>query len=478
MVRLTHAPLAVLKNPTDRKDTPLFSLFKPRMNKTRTKKQSAYYPLGLVIGVSVLLMTACTPPVSSTPSTPTTAASAAVATPTPVEAPAAEESAAPTEEAAGNPTDEGRVAAPTFDPAVNQIAFEPFLEGFTQPLFVTHAGDESGRIFVIEKAGIVRIVRDGTVVESAFLDISDRVTTAGNEQGLLGLAFPPNFSESGYFFVNYSNLEGNSAISRFQVDAANADVADPASEFSVLQIEDPARNHNGGMLVFGPDDYLWIGMGDGGGGGDTYGNGQNPDTLLGKMLRIDVTSDPSVPYVIPPDNPWVDADWNGADVRDEVWALGLRNPWRYSFDRHTGDLWLADVGQNVYEEVNYNVEGTQGGLNYGWPIMEGLHCFNASECDQTDLQLPVFEYEHAKGCSITGGYVYRGSEYPMLQGVYIFGDYCSGIVWATIPNPDGSWNTTEMSKVNGQISSFGEDENGELYVTDLTSGTIYRVTGQ
>ena len=374
--------------------------------------------------------------------------------------------------------DDGRVAAPTFDPAVNQITFQPFLDGFNQPLLITHAGDESGRLFVVEKAGVIRIVRDGAVVATPFLDITDRVTTRGNEQGLLGLAFPPNFSESGSFFVHYSDLNGDTAISRFQIDPANPDVADPASEFSVMAIDDPASNHNGGMLVFGPDGYLWIGMGDGGGSGDTYGNGQNPTTLLGTMMRIDVTSDPSVPYTIPSDNPWIDGTWNGQEVRDEIWAIGLRNPWRYSFDRATGDLWIADVGQNVYEEVNYAVEGTQGGINYGWPIMEGLHCFGAQSCEQSGLVLPVAEYDHSKGCSVTGGYVYRGSEYPMLQGVYIFGDYCTGIVWATIPNPDGSWNTTEMLESDVQISSFGEDENGELYVTDLSSGVIYQVTGQ
>lgn len=382
----------------------------------------------------------------------------------------------PTEEAAGE--DDGRVAAPTFDPAVNQIDVESFVEGFDQPLFLTHAGDESGRIFVVEKAGTIRIVRDGAVVETPFLDITDRVTTDGNEQGLLGLAFAPNFEESGYFFVHYSDLEGNTVISRFQVDAANGDVADAAGEFFVLQIEQPARNHNGGMIAFGPDGYLWIGMGDGGGGGDTYGNGQNPASLLGKMLRIDVTSDTSVPYVIPADNPWVEADWDGADVPDEVWAVGLRNPWRYSFDRHTGDLWIADVGQNELEEVNYTVAGTPGGLNYGWPIMEGTQCFESDSCDSEGLVLPVAEYNRDGGCSITGGYVYRGSEYPMLQGVYLFGDYCTGNLWATIPNPDGSWNTTEMNSVDVTISSFGEDENGELYVTDLSSGVIYQVTGQ
>lgn len=485
-------PVVRQTNATDRKDTPLFSLSYKLFVRPSVKSL-------VTCAMGALLVTACMdgpslPENSSLArdtATPTAAAQEAEAEPT--EVPADEAAAAPTAQAAeegdeadltppttpgGEPTTDGRVAAPTFDPTQNQIAFQPFLEGFDQPVFLTHAGDDSGRIFVVEKEGTIRIVRDGAVVAPEFLNITDRVTTAGNEQGLLGLAFPPNFSESGYFFVNYSDLSGNTAISRFQVDPANPDVADPASEFAVLGIEDPARNHNGGMLAFGPDGYLWIGMGDGGGADDTFGNGQNPDTLLGKMMRLDVTSDPSVPYVIPSDNPWVAADWNGVDVRDEVWAIGLRNPWRYSFDRFTGDLWIADVGQNQFEEVNYVVSGSTGGLNFGWPIMEGMHCFQSDDCDQTGLQLPVAEYDHSQGCSVTGGYVYRGSMFPALQGVYIFGDFCSGLVWATIPNPDGSWNTTMMVGSNSQISSFGEDENGELYATDLSSGTIYQVTGQ
>jgi glucose/arabinose dehydrogenase len=454
----------------------LFNLLKFSFERT-----SASHAGGVVI--LALLLAACNSPTPAATPAPTLAATQVVLTPITVippttEAITTEATSEATEVPTAQATEEARVAAPTFDPAVNQIAFQPFLQGFNQPLFLTHAGDESGRIFVLEKQGAIRIVHDGTIVEQPFLDITGQVRSSGSEQGLLGLAFPPNFTESGYFFVNYTDVNGNTAISRFQVDGANPDVADPGSEFMVLQIEDPAPNHNGGNLVFGPDGYLWIGMGDGGGGGDTYGNGQNPATLLGKMMRIDVTSDPSVPYVIPPDNPWVNADWNGADVRDEVWAVGLRNPWRYSFDRFTGDLWIADVGQNIYEEVNYNVEGTQGGLNYGWPIMEGAHCYGSDSCDQSGLQLPVAEYDHSKGCSVTGGYVYRGSQYPVLQGVYIFGDYCSGIVWATIPNPDGSWNTTQMLDSDVIISSFGEDEQGELYVTDLSSGVIYQVTGQ
>ena len=452
------------------------------------KQPRAAVAAGLL--ASLLLLVACgseTPAPAATESEASAPTAAAQATEAPTEVPATAATAAPAgdavlptvtpqgeEEAANAP----QVAAPTFDPAVNQVAFQPFVEGSNQPIFLTHAGDGSGRIFVVEKEGTIRIVRDGAWVEIPFLDISDRVTTAGNEQGLLGLAFPPNFAESGYFYVHYSDLGGDTAISRFQVNPANPDVVDPASESVVLQIAQPARNHNGGMLAFGPDGYLWIGMGDGGGGGDTYGNGQNPAALLGKMLRIDVTSDPSVPYVIPADNPWINADWNGVDVLDEVWAIGLRNPWRYSFDRATGDLWMADVGQNVYEEVNFTVAGSPGGLNYGWPIMEATHCFNSGSCDQTGLELPVAEYDHSKGCSITGGYVYRGSAYPALQGVYLFGDYCTGIVWATVPTPDGAWNTTEVLQSGAQISSFGEDESGELYATDLSTGTIYQVTGQ
>lgn len=404
-------------------------------------------------------------------------------TPTPEPSTEGEDEA--TEEAASEDTpgddatsDDDRVAAPTFDPAVNQIALQPVFEGFNAPLFLTHAGDESGRIFVVEKTGAIRIVRDGVVAEQPFLDISDRITSNGSEQGLLGLAFAPNYAESGYFFVNYTNQVGDTVISRFQVDPSNPDVANPNSEFLVLGFAQPARNHNGGMLAFGTDGYLWIGTGDGGGQGDTYGNGQNPSTLLGKMLRLDVTSDPSVPYVIPADNPWVNADWNGMDVIDEAWAIGFRNPWRFSFDRLTGDLWIADVGQSNYEEVNYTVAGSPGGLNYGWPIMEGQHCYTDQNCDPTGLEIPVAEYEHAKGCSVTGGYVYRGSQYPVLRGVYIFGDYCTGIIWATLPNADGTWNTVEMLDSEVAISSFGEDENGELYATDLSSGVIYQVTGQ
>lgn len=386
-----------------------------------------------------------------------------------------------------------------FDPAAQTIALVPVVEGLQTPVFVTHAGDDSDRLFVVEKAGVIQIVTPvdgiGTLGAEPFLDISERVTTGGNEQGLLGLAFAPDYAESGYFFVNYSDLNGDTVVARYQRTADNPNRADPDSEFVILQIEQPARNHNGGMLAFGPDGYLYIGTGDGGGSGDRYENGQNPDSLLGKMLRIDVTSDPSQPYQIPADNPWVDADWNGTDVRDEIWAVGLRNPWRYSFDRTTGDLWIGDVGQNQYEEISIaprpmadsvdtdegNTGDTDttaafvGGDNYGWPIMEGTHCYRDDDCDPTGLVIPVAEYDHSGHCSVTGGYVYRGSEFPDLAGVYLFGDYCSGMIWATWPTADG-WQTAELLDSDVMISSFGEDAAGELYLTHMSGGQLLQLT--
>lgn len=358
------------------------------------------------------------------------------------------------------------------------------MTGLDAPLFVTNAGDGSGRLFVLEKRGLVRIVSDGALVETPFLDITDRVNSSSNEQGLLGLAFAPvdttaGPQESRDFWVNYTDQSGDTVIARFSVSASDADLADPASEFVVLQLDQPARNHNGGMVLFGPDGYLYIGTGDGGGAGDRYGNGQNPATLLGKMLRIDVTSDPSQPYTIPADNPWVANDWNGEDVRDEIWAVGLRNPWRYSFDRQTNALWIGDVGQNQYEEIDYipqvSTGGVSGGFNFGWPIMEGTHCYNQENCDQTGLILPVAEYSHSGHCSVTGGYVYRGNEFPTLQGVYFYGDYCSGVIWATWADAQAQWHTAQVLESKVMLSSFGEDEAGELYLTDLSGGALSRL---
>lgn len=366
-------------------------------------------------------------------------------------------------------------SAINFDPQGNQLSLRPFLAGLDRPLFLTHAGDGSNRIFVVEKVGTIQVFVGGQQAPVPFLDIRDRVNSSGYEQGLLGLAFPPDYATRGYFFVNYTDHDDTTHIARFQVDSASPNRADPASESTVLAVEQPARNHNGGMLAFGPDGYLWVGLGDGGGANDTYDNAQNPATLLGKMLRLDVTSDPAQPYTIPPDNPWVSATWNGQTMRPEVWAVGLRNPWRYSFDRQTGDLWLADVGQNQYEEVNWIFRGDPGGLNFGWPMTEGHHCRDTPDCALGGLTLPVAEYEHLGHCSITGGYVYRGAQFPALQGVYLYGDYCSGMIWATWLDAQGERIVVEALDSEQIISSFGEDETGELYVTNLNGGEVYQV---
>jgi len=331
-------------------------------------------------------------------------------------------------------------------------------------------------LFIVEKTGAIRLVVEGQLLERPFLNIADRITSSGYEQGLLGLAFPPDFAARGFFFVNYTDKNGDTVIARFTV-TSDPDLADPGSEFKVLEIDQPAANHNGGHIVFGPDGHLWIGTGDGGAANDRYGNGQNPDTLLGKMLRLDVATDLSQPYTIPADNPWVNADWAGRDMRNEVWALGLRNPWRYNFDRSTGDLWIADVGQNQIEEVNVVRLGSAGGLNFGWPAMEGAACFQQAGCDQAGLEMPVLTYNHGGGdCSVTGGYVYRGAQYPALNGVYIYGDFCSGRIWGLDAASPGA--PVLLLETRSSLSSFGEDEAGEMYVTDLGRGIVQQLVAE
>ncbi len=440
------------------------------MNSINPKKRTA---LTFALAVALLLLTACGAP------TPTTTQTPAADAPT-TDAPT---TAAPITDAPTTDTPPLTLPTPTtqptanpqasFDPATTPLALEKIVNGLTLPVFVTHAGDGSDRLFIIEKQGAIRIVQDGALLETPFLDIRDRVGAGANEQGLLGMAFDPNYAETGHFWVEYTNKDGNTVVSRFQA-TAEVNSADPASEFLTLTFAQPYRNHNGGMIAFGPDGMLWIGTGDGGSAGDPQGNGQNPQTLLGKMLRLDVTSDPAQPYLIPSDNPAATGTLNGATTAPEIWATGLRNPWRYSFDRLTGDLWIADVGQNIWEEVNFVPAGTQGGLNFGWKIMEGAHCYVALTCDQTGLTLPVAEYDHSGHCSITGGYVYRGAAYPQLHGVYFYGDYCSGRVWALYPDGNGGWQNPVAFDAPLTLSSFGEDEAGELYLVDF-SGSVHRL---
>lgn len=342
----------------------------------------------------------------------------------------------------------------------------PVADGIRQPVVITNVGDE--RLFVAEQSGAIRVISSGELLRDPFLDLSGELSTGG-ERGLLGLAFPSDYQETGRFYVYYTGDGGQSVLSRFSVTPGNPNRANPDSEEVLLTQEQPFSNHNGGQIVFGPDGYLYVGLGDGGSGGDPQGNGQNLGTFLGKLLRLDVSGDAG--YAVPPSNPFVDRE----GARDEIWAYGLRNPWRFSFDRETGDLYIADVGQDAYEEVNFVAAGTGAGLNYGWKVMEGLHCYEASDCDQAGLTLPVIEYPHGPqwGTSITGGYVYRGSDVPALQGSYVFADFVSGRVWSA--SAEGGWAPKPLFETGFNVSTFGEDAAGELYVAAYDSGMIYRV---
>jgi glucose/arabinose dehydrogenase len=355
------------------------------------------------------------------------------------------------------------------------IVFEPVAEGLDLPVALANAGDGSGRLFVVEKQGWIAIVREGQLVPEPFLDIRELVLSSGSEQGLLGLAFHPQYAQNGRFFVAYTDRDGRQGVARYQA-SENPDRADPASAVALLVMDDPAANHNGGGLAFGPDGYLYVGTGDGGRAGDPWNNAQNPDTLLGKMLRLDV--DGGEPYAIPADNPFVEAE----GVRPEIWASGLRNPWRFSFDRASGDLYIADVGQNAFEEINRQPASSRGGENYGWKRLEGTHCFEPRQgCAADGTTLPVKDYAHDLGCSVTGGYVYRGERHPGMQGAYIFADFCSGLLFGLTPpagGPDasGDWTMTTLAETGLRITSFGEDESGEIYLVGLGHSTLYRIS--
>jgi glucose/arabinose dehydrogenase len=374
---------------------------------------------------------------------------------------------APTATNGATPSTADTTSAPA-NLATPKIVLKQIATGLDQPVFVTHAGDDSDRLFVVQKSGAIIVLRNGKPSATPFLDISDRITASGSEQGLLGLAFHPDYKNNGRFFVYYTASNGDDTLARYQL-SSDPERADPASGVVLFAQADPAPNHNGGMLAFGPDGYLYVGLGDGGGGGDPWENGQNRAVLLGKLLRLDV--DHGDPYAIPPDNPWP----SSADARGEVWAYGLRNPWRFSFDRATGDLYIADVGQGQYEEVDVQRAGAGGGQNYGWNVMEGNHCYNSTTCDSSAFVAPVSEYNHDLGCSITGGYVYRGAMFPQLSGIYFFGDYCSGRIWTLRETTPGSWQQEQALQTRLSISSFGEDAAGEVYLTDLQSGDLYQV---
>ncbi len=403
--------------------------------------------------VSVLILAACASTPSSTPTAaPTALPPTATIVPSPTTAPIE-----PTPEPTLPSTVEPSPTAPALGesrPAFT-LSAEPIASGFTRPVYLAHTGDD--RLFVVEQPGRVRVIQNGVVLDAPFLDIVSLVNSGANEQGLLSVAFHPDYASNGSFFVNYTRQpDGATIIARYRV-LGDPNLADPNSAEVLLTIDQPEANHNGGLIKFGSDGDLYIGTGDGGGAGDRHGsigNAQDPDSLLGKMLRMDV-----------------------ATGQVSTWAIGLRNPWRFSFDRATGDLYIADVGQNTYEEVNFQPASSSGGENYGWRIMEGLHCFDPGEgCDQTGLTLPVAEYDHSQGCSVTGGYVYRGLAYLWLNGLYFFADYCTGTVRSLERDGSGVWDMTRRLDVDFTVSSFGEDMAGELYLVGHNDGTVYRLT--
>ena len=386
------------------------------------------------------------------------------------------------------------------------VSLELKAGSLNQPTHVTNAADGSGRLFIAEQPGTIKIYSNGSLGPT-LLDISARVRSpqsgGGGEEGLLSIAFPPGFGPSKkYFYVYYTNLSGDNQISRFSM-TNDPNQADPASEKVILYLPHPGQsNHNGGQIVFGSDGYLYIGTGDGGGSNDLYGNAQDPNSLLGKILRIDVEmlpadvgaatskvflplleqgipSQQTITYRIPDNNPFI----NVPGYREEIWAMGLRNPWRFSFDRDTQDLYIGDVGQNVWEEIDYQADSSSGGENYGWPVMEGNHCYLEPNCTPSAYNLPIFEYQHTGGnCSVTGGYVYRGPAYPVMQGIYIYADFCSASIWGLQDSGSG-WVNLSLGKGGARITSFGEDEAGELYVlyrsnsqSDPFSGSLLQVT--
>ena len=433
--------------------------------------------LAVLLAAWTLLPAACGEDVAELATPVAAVPSPSTDTPTPTAAPSPTPAPTRGATAASSPTVAPAVTMP--EPMVARplapVELEPAFPGleFDRMVLLTYPDDGSGRLFLVLQPGRIVVFENDPGVQSAetFLDIRERVNDSGNEEGLLGLAFDPAFAENGYFYVNYTaSGPRRTVVSRFSVDADDSGRADAGSELVFLEVAQPYRNHNGGHVAFGPDGMLYVGLGDGGSSGDPRGNGQDTSTLLGTILRIDVSAlDETGGYAVPPDNPFAD----GGTARPEIWAYGLRNPWRFSFDRETGDLWAADVGQNRYEEIDL----VRPGRNYGWNVMEGSKCFRPTNCDTRGLEMPVAEYGRDGGCSVTGGYVYRGRRLPTLYGAYLYADFCSGKIWAL--RHDGAAVTEQMlvADTGLSISSFGEDASGEVYVLTF-EGAVYRFGGR
>ncbi len=355
-----------------------------------------------------------------------------------------------------------------FVPGNIRLSFARIARGLSSPVFITHSGDNNGRLFIVEQTGRIRVIRKGVLQSTPVLDLRSKISTGG-ERGLLGLAFHPDYSWNGKFYVNYTDRNGDTVIAQYLRSTTNASRANAASAKIVLRIPQPYSNHNGGMLAFGPDRYLYVGMGDGGGAGDPGNRAQSLSSLLGKILRINV--DTRRAYTIPPTNPYV-----GKSGNDLIWSFGLRNPWRFSFDRLTGDLWIGDVGQSRYEEIDRSLAPNAGrAANYGWRQLEGNACYNPSTgCRRTGKTMPLAVYGHVVGCSVTGGYVYRGTTYPDLKGVYLFADYCSGRIWGVDAAGPNTQTPVQLANTATMASSFGEDQAGNVYLVDH-AGEIWMI---
>ncbi len=428
----------------------------------------------LAFGVLLALMgiAGCRPGPVATPTaaqpagtTPTVAAATPAPSPTPAQAPKSTPGAkASLEVPTLSPqptTPQGAEALPSPETAT----WTPVIQGLNQPTALVPIPGWPGYLLVLERGGM-GWVWDGQE-RRPFFDLRDRVTSRGAEQGLLGAAFHPDFPQTPWVFVNYTDRQGDTAVVRYPVNPDTLQ-ADAGQELRLLRVEQPYGNHNGGHLIFGPDGYLYIGLGDGGAAGDPHDYAQNPQVLLGKMLRIDVNQEP---YGIPPDNPFV----QGGGL-PEIWATGLRNPWRYDFDPATGDLYIADVGQDAWEEVNVLLAPLPAGVNFGWPFYEGSHPYKGNPPAGVEFVFPVTEYGHDQGCSITGGVVYRGENLGAAwQGVYLYGDFCSGRIWGLLRKPDGTWTNDLLYKTAFNISTFGRDAQGEVYLADYGRGVVYRL---
>jgi len=421
--------------------------------------QSKRFAPVLILSLMILglLAAACSPRLPQTAAetaTPFIPSTSTVLPPTP----ASTETGSPSETPKATSTPSDVSAFP--DPA--GFRWEEVVSGLNRPVGVVSASDGSGRLFILEQAGRILIYDGQQLLDTPFLDIRGRVGSSGSEQGLLGLAFPPDYPDSGAFYIDYTDLNGNTVVSRFQV-SSDPNQASGGSENPVLSISQPYQNHNGGHILFGPDGYLWIAAGDGGSAGDPQGNAQRTDNLLGKLLRVDVSQQP---YTIPADNPF----------GNEIWAYGLRNPWRFSFDPASGDLFIADVGQKKWEEVNYLAAGAAGGSNFGWNFREGNHPYQGTPPQGLTLLSPIWEYDHSLGCSISGGAVYRGS-LAEWQGIYFYGDFCTGLVWGLLRTPDGNWSNQQLFSTDRKIAAIDQGQDGEVYLVDL-SGTVLKLTAR